>query len=226
MAIAADSADAVTDTVDPCASATDRTDAAESSCANGEDDTGTESNEHTDTNLDTEPEVDEPSQAQRERSAVKLASVFGLVALVAAGSLAGWLGWRTYQSHASRVQRDQYVQAGRQAALNLTTISYTEAEADVARITDSATGAFQADFSQRAQDFISVVKKAQSVSRGTITGAGLESERGDQAQVLVAVSVKTTIPTDQDPPLRGWRMRIGLQRTSAGVKVSNVEFVP
>ena len=37
-----------------------------------------------------------------------------------------------------------------------------------------------------------VVKKAQSHSEGTITEAALESESGDQAQVLVAVTVKTS----------------------------------
>jgi Mce-associated membrane protein len=61
---------------------------------------------------------------------------------------------------------------------------------------------------------------------GTITEAGLESETGDTAQALVAVSVQTSNAggTDQEP--RAWRMRIYVQRVGDQVKVSNVGFVP
>jgi Mce-associated membrane protein len=110
--------------------------------------------------------------------------------------------------------------------VNLTTINYTEVDADVQRILDSATGTFHDDFQKRSQPFVDVVKQAQSKSEGTVAEAGLESETGDQARVLVAVSVKTSIAAapDQDP--RRWRLRISIQRTADGAKVSNVEFVP
>lgn len=75
---------------------------------------------------------------------------------------------------------------------NLTTISYTEAEADVQRILDSATGTFCAHFQKRSPAFVEVVKQAQSKSEGTVTAAGVESENGDQARILVAVTVKTS----------------------------------
>jgi Mce-associated membrane protein len=63
--------------------------------------------------------------------------VFGLAVL------AGWLGWGTWRSHQAQQQRELFLQVGRQAALNLTTISYTEADADVQRVLDMATGHFQ-----------------------------------------------------------------------------------
>jgi Mce-associated membrane protein len=115
---------------------------------------------------------------------------------------------------------------GRQGALNLTTISYTEADADVARILDSATGTFHDDFQKRSQPFIEVVKQAQSKTEGTVTAAGLESVKGDSAQVLVAVSVKTTNAGAPEPQPHAWRMRIDVQKVDDGVKVSNVGFVP
>ena len=105
--------------------------------------------------------------------------------------------------------------------------NYTEVDADIKRVLDSATGAFHDDFQNRSQPFVEVVKKVQSKSEGTIAEAGLLSYTKDQAQVLVAVSVKTSMaaaPADQEP--RRWRMRLTVDKTGDSAKVSNVEFVP
>ncbi len=112
--------------------------------------------------------------------------------VVALAGLTGWLGFRTYQSHQADEQRKLFLQVGRQGALNLTTIDWQHADEDVQRILDSATGTFYDDFQKRAQPFVEVVKQAQSKSVGTIAEAGLESESDNGAQVLVAVTVKTS----------------------------------
>jgi Mce-associated membrane protein len=168
----------------------------------------------------------DPEAAETSSSGVRLAVVFGLVSVLSLSGLGGWLGWRAYQDHQAQAQRSLLLQTGRQAALNLTTIDYSQAEADVQRILDSATGTFYDDFQRRSPAFVNVVQQAQSKSEGTITAAGLESEHGDQAQVLVAVTVKSSNGATADQPLRAWRMRIDVQRVGAGAKVSNVEFVP
>ncbi|WP_156669890.1 MULTISPECIES: Mce protein [unclassified Mycobacterium] len=147
-----------------------------------------------------------------------------LVVAVLAG-LTGWLGFRAYQKHEAQAQRDLFVQVARQGAVNLTTINYTEVDADVQRIIDLATGAFREDFEQRAKPFIEVVKAAQSKSEGTVTDAGLESQRGDAAQVLVAVAVKSRTAAGEEAP-REWRMRIEVRTVGDDAKVSNVVFVP
>jgi Mce-associated membrane protein len=158
-------------------------------------------------------------------SGTPLALAIGVIVVVGLAALTGWLGFRTYQSQEADAQRSLFLEVGRQGALNLTTINYTQAEADVARILDSATGTFHDDFQKRSQPFIEVVKQAQSKTEGTVTAAGLESVNGDSAQVLVAVSVKTTNAgaPEQQPP--AWRMRIDVQKVNDGVKVSNVGFV-
>ena len=151
-------------------------------------------------------------------------SVAIIVALVGLG---GWLGFRVHQDHQVQVQRSLYVQVARQTAINLTTIDYTEVDADIKRVLDSATGAFHDEFESRSQPFVEVVKKVQSKTDGTISEAGLVSYTKDQAQVLVAVAVKTSMagaPADQEP--RRWRMRLTVDKTGDGAKVSNVEFVP
>lgn len=139
--------------------------------------------------------------------------------------LGGWLTFLWHQSDSDRRHRAEYLSAAQRAAISLTTIDYTQAEADVQRIVDSATGTFRDEFQQRAQPFTEVVKQSQSQSKGSVTAAGLESMSGDHAQALVAMSVTTSIGNVPEPEPRLWRMRIELQQLTDGVKVSNVEFV-
>jgi Mce-associated membrane protein len=174
--------------------------------------------------------TDKPGRRWQRLARLRLSRVGG--ALVASAvvvatltGLAGWLGYRAYDKHEAQVHRDLFVQTARQGAVNLTTISYTEIDADVQRILDSATGAFRDDFEKRSKPFIEVVKAAQSQSEGTISEAGLESARRDSAQVLVAVAVKSRTAAGEQSP-REWRMRIDVQAVGDGAKVSNVVFVP
>jgi Mce-associated membrane protein len=162
---------------------------------------------------------------RRRLSRVGSALVAGALLVTTLAGLAGWLGYRAYERHEAQTQRDLFVQTARQGAVNLTTINYTEADADVQRILDLATGAFRDDFEQRSKPFIEVVKAAQSKSEGTVTDAGLESQHGDSAQVLVAVAVKSRTAGGEEAP-REWRMRIEVRSVGDDAKVSNVVFVP
>ena len=163
--------------------------------------------------------------ARGRLSRVGSALAAGAVIVATLTGLAGWLGYRAYDKHEARAQRELFVQPARQGAVNLTTINYTEVDADVQRILDLATGAFRDDFEQRSKPFIEVVKAAQSKSEGTVTEAGLESQRGDSAQVLVAVAVKSRTAGGEEAP-REWRMRIEVRSVGDDAKVSNVVFVP
>jgi len=121
---------------------------------------------------------------------------------------------------------DELLQVARQGALNLTTIDWQHADADVRRILDGATGEFYNDFAKRSQPFIEVLQQAKATAVGTITQAGLESETADTAQALVAVSVQTSTGGEADPGPRAWRMRITVQKVGDQLKVSNIGFVP
>lgn len=149
-----------------------------------------------------------------------------LAVVVVLSGLLVWLGFQAYQSHRTDLRHSLFILTARHAALNLTTINYTEAEADVQRIVDSATGAFRGDFKKRSQPFIDVVKQSQSKSQGSVTETALESEQGDSGQVLVAVTVNTSVAGVAEEQPRAWRMRITVQKVGDDAKVSNVEFVP
>ncbi|MDZ4232623.1 MAG: Mce protein [Dietzia sp.] len=164
--------------------------------------------------------------ARTPMSHVKLALIGGLVGVLALAGLTGWLGFRAYESNKAEAESALFLQVGRQGALNLTSINHENAEADVQRILDSATGTFYDDFQQRAQPFVEVVKQAQSTSVGTIAEAGVESESDNEAQVLVAVTVRTSNAGAPEQEPRAWRMRILVEKIGDEAKVSNVEFVP
>jgi Mce-associated membrane protein len=192
---------------------------------------GTESAD-TDDVLDVEDSRAEPAAdgapaapSKPPVSVVRRAILFGVATVVTVAALAGWLGFRAYQAHQWQAERSQFLQAARQGAVNLTTIDWQQADRDVQRILDGASGQFYDDFAKRSRPFIDVVKKTKSSTAGTVTDAGLESQSTDSAQVLVAVTVTTSNGNapQQDP--RGWRLRIAVTHVGDQAKVSNVEFV-
>ncbi len=169
---------------------------------------------------DSEPPANDGPARHR-----RLALIFGIVFVTALSAMTGWLGYRTNQAVQDEHRRSQFLDAGRRGAIELTTINYTEADSDAARILSMATGRFYEDFQQRSQAFIEMVKKTQSKTDGTVTEAGLESVDGDHADVLVMVSVKTSLAGSETQP-RLWRMRISVERVGDETKVSDVAFVP
>jgi Mce-associated membrane protein len=221
--------DEAEDAATPSAETADGTTDAEltkSVAADGDEVTGTEV-------ADYDAEVTDEASATSVEAAPKtgvshlrLATIAGVVLVLALGGLVGYLGVRAFDVRKTDELRKEFVQVGRQGALNLTTIDYQQADTDIQRILASATGTFYDDFSKRSQPFIDVVKQAQSKSVGSITEAGLESQSGDDAQVLVAVTVKTSNlgAAEQEP--RAWRMRISVKKLGDDMKVANVEFVP
>jgi Mce-associated membrane protein len=167
----------------------------------------------------------EPGHAAPARKPRRLTRLVGLVLVTTLAVLCGWLGLKSYDLRRDLHQRDAFLQAARTGAEMLTSIDASHVQDDVARIVASATGPFLEDFQNRSQSFIDTVVKVQSRTKGTVLEAGLQQVRGDQADVLVTMSVTTSINGAETQP-RQWRMRIGVQRDGSTVKVSNVEFVP
>jgi Mce-associated membrane protein len=215
VAVDVDTSDNVVDT----GSADEREVPAQSASADGES-----------TIADDAPSYDDEEtgpQRRAGRSAVRAGVIAIAVVLAALVGLGSWLGHEILQDSRAEAQRQMLVGVGRQAALNLTTIDYTTVDADIKRILDSSTGTFHDDFQKRSGPFVEAVTEAKSKSEGTVTEAGLESQEGDDAHVLVAVAVKTSTAGVAEPQPRSWRMRITVTHNADhDAKVSNVQFVP
>ncbi|QRY42786.1 mammalian cell entry protein [Mycolicibacterium boenickei] len=179
-----------------------------------------------DSQADLDPEIGGDSQqATPQPNGVRAALVVGILMLASIGGLTGWLGWQTHRSEQAQRLDDMFLQAGRQGALNLTTMDHAHVEDDIQRVLDGSIGTFYDDFEQRAPAFAEVVKTTQSKTQGTVTEAGIESMSGDSARVLVAVSVKTSNIAAPEQRPRLWRMRIDVQKVGDAAKVANVGFV-
>ena len=174
----------------------------------------------------------EPDEASKDdasggpHAADRLALVVGLVIVVALSALVGWVGFRAYQTHQTQEQRKLFLEAGRQTAVNLTTIDFHNANADLQRILDGATGQLYDNFAERSQPYIEVALRTQSKSVGTVTEAAVESQSDDHGKVLVAVTVNTSNAVTPQSERHAWRMRLSVQKVGGVAKVSNVEFVP
>jgi Mce-associated membrane protein len=154
------------------------------------------------------------------------AMLLGLAIVVALAGLVGWFGLRVNHSHQAQAQRNLFLQVAKQGALNLTTIDWQHADADVHRILDGATGEFYNDFAKRSQPFIEVLKQAKAKTVGTISEAGLESETTAPGRALVIVSVQTSNNGEAEQIPKEWRMRVDVQKIGDQVKVAKVGFVP
>lgn len=163
---------------------------------------------------------DLPAAAPSSRRRIALAALASLVLIVA------WLGYRDYQVRHAENRAEEMVQAARQGAISLTTIDHEHVDENVQRILDASTGSFRDDFEQRAQPFADAARKAQSKSVGTVTGSGVESAGGDEGQVLVAMTVMTSNRGVPERLPKAWRIRVTVNATGDGYKVSRVEFVP
>ena len=154
--------------------------------------------------------------------------VIVVVAVLAAALCAtAVLQWRgLHDEQGARDERQAFLQAGRQGALNLTTIRWDNADSDVQRILDGAGDPFRKDFADRSKSFIAVVKEAKSTSTGEITESGIASVDGNTAQVIVSATVKTSNVGAAEQEPRTWRMKVSVEKKDNRMLVTNVEFVP
>jgi Mce-associated membrane protein len=157
--------------------------------------------------------VGDPTAAA-PRSGRRLA-VAALVLLCAA-ALAGvvLLGMRLQEQRGLDADRQAALQAARQQAVNLTSISHRTAPSDIDRILAGATGELEEQFRSERERLAQLLGTTRSSSEGTALGAGIVSLEGRSATVLVATdALVTTAETGESAPVRQrYRMSIDLRK--------------
>jgi Mce-associated membrane protein len=149
------------------------------------------------------------------------------VLLVAALAGAGLLGRDLYDKRQIESAHQQALAAARQATVDFISISAATVDKDIERITASATGDFQDQFTRSAAQVRSAVVQNKVSSQGTVLRTGLVS--GDTRNAVVLVAVDATIKNKAAPAgkLSHYRIRVDLTRNhqSGQWLVSQLQFV-
>ncbi|WP_230592550.1 hypothetical protein [Rhodococcoides fascians] len=173
--------------------------------------------------VDKDESNDEPRRPLRLRRSLIGVAVLGVVALGASSAL---LLHQHQKLAAAQDLQQRYLQVARQSVLDLTTISASTVDDDVARVLERSTGTFRDQFGERADDFVSVVQQADVQATGSITEAGIENADDRTASVLVAATSSVTNSSGAQEEPRVWRLRVTLDNAGESILVSDVEFVP
>jgi Mce-associated membrane protein len=120
-----------------------------------------------------------------------------------------------------------FVAGAKQGVVNMISLDFTKAKADVQRVINSSTGQFRDEFAQRANAFISVVEQSKAITEGTVNAAAVESVSDNSAVVLVAATSRVTnSPPGREEPPKIWRLRVTVADDGGKYKMSKVDNVP
>ena len=155
-----------------------------------------------------------------------IVATLGVIAIAALLTLSGYMIWEHREAERLRQLDAEYSAAARQSVVTLMSLNFNNAEADVQRIIDNATGEFRDDFEAQAQDFVQVAKDSKVITEVSVNATGVESMTDDTAVVLVAASSRVTNSGGANQEPRTWRLSVSLQREGDQLKMSKVEFVP
>jgi Mce-associated membrane protein len=125
--------------------------------------------------------------------------------------------------------RNDALAAARTEAVNLTTIRYQSATADLNRIIAGATGKLRAQFESERAQFPAVLQRQQSESTGSVLSAAVVSCDPDAGTAQVVVATDANVSTagasgKRDTVLKHYRMVMKLQRVHGRWLVSDVAF--
>lgn len=161
----------------------------------------------------------------RLRAVIVSAGVLVLVALVVVGGA-------LYRQRSANTRladtREQVVAVGRQEAVNLMSLSYNSASADLNRILSLATGSVYKQFASQKSTINSYMGQAKSTSHGVVTSAGLVSLGKDRAVVMVGADATVSNNASTSAGLKNvvkhYRLTMTLQRVHGRWLVSDIGF--
>jgi len=145
----------------------------------------------------TEPLQEGPrTTGPSRRPLVALGTVVALLALVAV-ALAAVLLSRLADRSALDEAREDALRAGRQAVVNLDSISAATVDRDMDRVVAAATGTFKEQFSRSREDLKQAIVANATESSGRVISAGVVS--ADEASATLLVAADRTIKDRTNP---------------------------
>jgi Mce-associated membrane protein len=173
------------------------------------------------------PAEGETAPRSRRRRRVWAWVVWGCTWLLIGALLAasGYMVWHHRQVLAEKHRAAEFAAEAKEGAVRLTTLDFNNAQNDVQRVLDRATGQFRADFEERAEYFTKSVQESKVVTKGSVQAVAVEKMTDDSAVVLVAATSEVTNASGAQKEPRTWRLSITMTRDGGQLKMSKVEFV-
>jgi Mce-associated membrane protein len=176
-----------------------------------------------------EPDDGAPPPGRSRSSAGPAVLVAALVALAALLAALVVLLLQASHRNARDDARRAAAAAARAEALNLTTISYQTAEADLRRILAGSTGKLRSQFAEQQPRFAQSLAGDKSRSKGDVLAVGVVNASASKGTAQVVVATDATVTTadasgkDQSV-LKHYRMVMRLVKLHGRWLVSDVAF--
>lgn len=158
------------------------------------------------------------------RPARLLAGVLAVL-LIGVTGLAGVLGWQWKDRHDTDRAATAALAAAQQYAVALTSIDTTDMDADFAAIADGATGEFKSMYTRSAEQLKPLLTQAQSVSKGRVVAASVQSASQDRVVVMLFVDAEITNTTTPQPRVDRNRIIMTMDRVGDRWLAGEVELV-
>ncbi|WP_040803146.1 hypothetical protein [Nocardia concava] len=175
---------------------------------------------------DAAPESEAPAVASADGGSLwmRIVAVAALVLAVVAVSGTVWASHQRSTYADQDALRADYVQAAKQAMLNITNISADTAQADINRVLEVTSGDLHKDYTDRKDDYAGIVQKAQVKAKGEVVEAALQSSDDHTAVVLVAVKQTLTNAGAEGPQQRQYRFKVTLSKDDKGITATGMEM--
>jgi Mce-associated membrane protein len=154
-----------------------------------------------------------------------------IAAVAAALSFCAFLGlgsamtWSHHVAQTHRQQREHAADVARQGVADLMSLNFVNAEDDVQRIMDNATGEFRKDFQGQRYLLVKQLIQLKVVTHVHVTGVAVQSASDDSAVVLVATTSQAANAKDPQTAPKRFRVVVTLAKDQGRLKISQLAYV-
>jgi serine/threonine-protein kinase len=164
-----------------------------------------------------------PSARPRGRWARIVVPMVVALLFCATSIFAGWQYLRPAPSPiTTKSEWQPFIDSAEQFSRDMYTSAPESFDSDFQRVLDETTGDLHNLLVSHSDGFRELVGSSKSTA--TVNGSGLESEDGNSASVLVALSVTKAATVGDPPAATPMRLRVTVVKTDGTYKVSNIKF--
>jgi Mce-associated membrane protein len=135
------------------------------------------------------------------------------------------LAWSHHVTQTHRHQQERAADVARRGVIDVMSLNFVNAEEDVQRIMDNATGRFKEEF--QGQQFILVRRliESKAVTHVKVTAVAVQSASDDSAVVLVAATSQAANINDPHPAPKRFRVMVTLAMDQGRLKISQLAYL-